>query len=226
METLLEVLFRGSLGFLLLLIITRMIGNKQLGQLTVFTYISGIAIGAMAGGMVLYHDIELYESALGIILWGGLTILLELISLKSPAARKILDGSPVIVINDGQILYPALKKERLNLDDLTMLLRTNQVFSISEVQYAILEANGELSVLKKQQHDLPTRQDLNLTVAAIKYLPSQIIADGHFIQKNLTTSGLSKEQAMNLLKQSGCHDPAEVLYGEITATGSLYIQKR
>jgi len=206
-----EIILRVSLGFAILLILVRIIGNKQLGQLNVFTYISGIVIGSMVGDIILHSDIAFWPSMTGVMLWVALAICVELASLKSIKVRELLDGQPIILIKKGKILYPSLKKERLNVDDLTMMLRTNNVFSIADVEYAILEPNGDLSVLQKQN--------------AKKYLPTVIISEGKVITKNLRELNLTEEWLDNALCDLGLDNKTDILYAEVKSDGQLHVQK-
>lgn len=148
---------RTLIGFFLLLLLTRMLGKKQLGQITYFTYITGIAMGNIAGDIVVHKDTNLSEAFVGLSLWAILTFIFEYASLKSEKLRVMLDGKPTIVIKKGVIIKKALTSARLNIDDLTMLLRNNNVFSIKEIEYAILEPNGQLSVLKRPEYELTTK---------------------------------------------------------------------
>ncbi|MCL2353487.1 MAG: DUF421 domain-containing protein [Defluviitaleaceae bacterium] len=209
----LETAIRTLLGFTILLTLTRLLGKKQLSQLTVFTYITGIALGSMASEMVMQKEIPIADGILALVLWSLLTLAIEWISLKSAAARVLMDGQPTIVIKKGLILEKALRKQRLNLDDLSMQLRLNQVFSILDVEYAILEPNGALTVMKKS-----SKTPANM--------PSEIIADGKIVEKNLTELGYSRQQLHAELQKQGIKDVKLVLYAELQPDRSLYIQKR
>ena len=190
--------------------LTRLLGKKQLSQLTVFTYITGIALGSMAGEMVIHRDVRLLDGAAGMALWCALTLLTELLSLKSAGARVLLDGEPTIVIKKGRIVEKSLKKQRLNMDDLSMQLRLNDVFSILDVEYAILEPNGALTVMKKPG-------------AA---MPAEVIVDGKIVKKNLPELGLSREALADELQKQGVPDIKTVLYAELQQDRSLYVQRR
>jgi len=206
----LEILMRVVLGFIILLILVRMIGNKQLGQLNVFTYISGIVIGSMVGDIILHSDIHFWRSMLGVSVWVGLAIGVELMALKNIKLRELFDGQPIILIKKGKIMYSALKKERLNVDDLTMMLRTNHVFSVSDVDYAILESNGDLSILKKQ--------------ANAKYLPTMVISEGKTITKNLHELNLTEHWLDNALSDLNIRHKDDIIYAEIQENGKLHVQ--
>lgn len=226
MNNILEVSLRTLLGFVLLLILTRLLGKKQLGQLTIFTYVTAIAMGNIAGDMVVHRDIKLIEGATGLIIWTVLTFIVEYMSLKSAKARVLLDGEPSIVIKKGVIMQKELASLRLNMDDLSMLLRINNVFSVKDVDYAILEPNGQLSVLKKRGLAAVTKNDMKIQIGSRKYLPTEIIVDGQVIDKNLKIFNLDKSWLNDQLDKTGIHSHKDVFYAELQSDGSLYINKR
>ena len=221
----LDTFIRTVLGFAVLLTLTRLLGKKQLSQLTVFTYITGIALGSMAAEMVLQKDVRIIDGIMAMALWSVLVFVVEWVSLKSPAARVLLDGEPTIVIKKGLILENSLKKQRLNLDDLFMQLRLNQVFSIKDVEYAILEPNGALTVMKKSEKNHVTKKDMQIPHEPSE-MPSEIIADGKIVEKNLTELGYSRDQLNNELQLQGVTDIKSVLYAELQQDRSLHIQQR
>jgi uncharacterized membrane protein YcaP (DUF421 family) len=226
MYNILETSIRTTIGFFVLILLTRILGKKQMGQLTIFTYITGIALGNIAGDMVVHRDITIVDGVTGLTLWAILTLFVEYISLKSSKARVLLDGEPTIVIKKGEIIYDKLASQRLNIDDLTMLLRTNNVFSIRDVEYAILEPNGQLSILKKADKEQVTRKDLNLPLNNILYIPTEIIVDGKLVAANLTETGQTREWLDQQLKQAGVNSINQVLYAELQSDGSLYVSKK
>lgn len=226
MNSVLETSFRTIVGFFVLLLLTRILGKKQMGQLTIFTYITGIALGNIAGDMVVHKDISLIDGVTGLAFWAILTLLVEYISLKSSKARVLLDGEPTIVIKKGEIIYDKLSSQRLNIDDLTMLLRTNNIFSVVDVEYAVLEPNGQLSILKKSDKEQVTKKDLNLPSDKILYIPTEIIVDGKLVDTNLLETGQTYEWLDQQLKQAGISSINQVLYAELQGDGSLYISKK
>lgn len=145
-----QVILETIITFLVLLLYTRLLGKKQMSHLTFFNYITGITIGSIAANMVMLDTRSFYKELTSLTIWCLLTELVSWIALKSPKLRKSLDGKPTIVIKDGIIDKKALGSLRLNTDDLTMLLREKDIFNIAEVNYAILEPHGRLSVLKKE----------------------------------------------------------------------------
>ncbi|MCL2619703.1 MAG: DUF421 domain-containing protein [Defluviitaleaceae bacterium] len=221
----LDTAIRTLLGFVILLLLTRLLGKKQLSQLTVFTYITGIALGSMASEMVMQKEVRIIDGLLALTLWSLLVLIIEWMSLKSPVARVLMDGQPTIVIKQGLILESALRKQRLNLDDLSMQLRLNQVFSIMDVEYAILEPNGALTVMKKSSKKPVTKEDMQI-LSEPAGLPSEIITDGKIVEKNLAELGYSREQLNAELRKQGVKDVKHIFYAELQQDRSLYIQKR
>jgi len=115
---------------------------------------------------------------------------------------------------------------RLNMDDLTMLLREKDAFSIREVQYAILEPHGELSVVKKAVKQQASKEDLNLQPQEPAYLPGEIITDGKVIARNLREFGKSEEWLRQQLAAQRISSAKDVLYAELEEDGTLFVQKR
>jgi len=191
----------------------------------VFTYISGMVVGNMVAEVIIFEDVEVWKIGI-VVLWFLLTLLVELVTLKSVKARELLDGQPVILVKNGKINYRALKKERLNIDDLTMLLRTNEVFSILDVSYAILETNGDLSVMKKQEKSEVTKQDMNIPPEQQTYIPSAMIIDGKTVRKNLREFNLTEEWLNKTLFGMNIKNKADILYAELQQDGQLYVQLR
>jgi len=226
MASIIETSFRTIIGFIVLLILTVLLGKKQLGQLTIFTYITSIAMGNIAGDMVIHSDISLGDGITGLVMWALLTFVIEYISLKSSKARTFLDGEPTIVIKKGVIMQKELAAQRLNMDDLTMLLRINNVFSIQEVDYAILEPNGQLSILKKPELESVSRKDMQIPVENPLYIPTEIIVDGKLVEKNLQELNLELKWVNSQLQQAGISSIEEVFFAELQRDGSLFISKK
>jgi uncharacterized membrane protein YcaP (DUF421 family) len=137
----------------------------------------------------------------------------------------LLDGEPTIVIKKGTIVKEALSSAKLKIDDLTMLLRNNNVFSVDEVDYAILEPNGQLSVLKKSGFEAVTKKDMKIPDITRLYIPSEIIVDGKLVERNLRELNLTKAWVDNELKLSGVASYENVLLAEIQSDGKLHINK-
>lgn len=218
-----ETLLRTTLAFIVLLIMARVMGKKQISQLTFFHYVTGITIGSIAAEIAGQNETPFVDGIIAMIWWALLTLLMSYIALKSKKARVLLDDKPTIVMFEGKLIEEAMKKSRLHLNDLNMMLREQSIFSIKDVQYAILETNGNLSVLKKAGQEPATKKDVNAPAPEPKYIPSEIISDGKIIKKNLTELNLTEEWVYDQLKKQGIGKVEQVFYAEIQTDGSLYV---
>ncbi|WP_077325833.1 DUF421 domain-containing protein [Virgibacillus siamensis] len=220
-----EMLVRTTVTFLILLLLTRLMGRKQLSQLTFFNYITGITIGSIAADLTSEASTPFFNGLTSLIWWAFLTILIGYIGLKQSKIRVITDGQPVIVIKNGKILENELKHMRLNMDDLIMLLREQNVLSPQDVDYATLEPNGKLAVILKTENQPATKQDTNSITVQPTYIPTKLVSDGHLIEKNVKNAGITKEwlkqqlQAMNIALE-------DVFYVEMKKDGTLFVDKR
>lgn len=221
----LKVIPQTLLAFFLLLILARLLGKKQISQMTFFDYVTGITVGSLTANIISVNSKSILDEVIGLITWGALTISMEYIVLKSTKIRILTEGQPVILIKNGKIMRNGLKSNRLHLDELSMLLRTKNIFSFKDVDYAILETNGQITVLKKQAQLTVNKADMNIPTVEPLYLPSEIITDGEVVEKNLRELGLSHEWLEKQLKNHNINDIREVLYAQIQGDGTLYIDK-
>lgn len=217
------IILKPTIAFILLLICARILGKKQMSQMTFFNYVTGITIGSLAAEIIIFDDQSIWHEVVGLIWWVLLTTLLALITLKSSKLRGIIDGQPSILVKNGVIQEKELKSTRINIEELSMMFREQGIFSIKDVDYAILEQNGQLSILKMQEQITVSRKDMSVPTSQPKYLPAEIIIDGKIIHKNLTTYGLNMQWLENQLNEQGVNDIEDVFYAEIQADGSLYI---
>jgi uncharacterized membrane protein YcaP (DUF421 family) len=221
-----EILLRTILAFCVLFILCRILGKKQLSQLTYFNYITGISISSITANVIFSNNTTFLTSIAVIIVCCALTILISLISLKKEEARKLLEGEPAIIIKQGKLLKQAMQSNRLNLHELSTLMREQNVFSISDIEYAILENNGKLTVLKKAQKQNATREDVQAPAATPMYLPTQIIVDGNVIQENLREFNLDEAWLVNQLKLNNVNNVKDVFYAELQTDGTVYLVKQ
>ena len=194
--------------------------------MTIFTYISGITLGSMVADMVIHGGVEFIEEIIGVILWGVFTFIVEYATLKIPLMRVVLDSEPTIVIKRGVIQVNELRKMRLNMDDLTMLLREKDVFNIRDVWYAILEPHGELSILKNAAKQPVLMENTGQKPQNPSYLPGELITDGKLINKNLSEFGKTESWLMQELSKNNITSVKQVFYAELSDDGTLFIQKK
>lgn len=220
-----EMIMRTTITFFVLLLMTRLMGGKQLSQLTFFNYITGIALGSIAAKFTSNVETNFLNGMTSLLWWSLLTLLIGYITMQSTRARRTIDGGPIIVIKQGKILEHKLKKIRLSIDDLSMLLREQQVFSYADVEMAVFESNGKLSIMLKEENLPVTKKDQQIRTIKPKYIPTALISDGKIIEQNLREAGLTHEWLQSQL--SLLHtNLTDVFYLELQKDGSLYMDKR
>jgi len=218
-----EMILRATLSFFALLILARILGKKQLGQLTFFHYTTGITFGSIASEIAAQAETPFTDGLIALIWWSVLTYLMTIITIKSKKARVLIDDKPTIVIQNGLILESALKKNRLHMDELTMMLREQAVFSVQDVQYALLETTGKLSVLPKPAEQPATKQDVKADVTPPSYIPTEVVSDGQLIYENLVELELTEDWLMKKLKKQNVQSVEDIYFAQVQANGSLYI---
>ncbi|WP_100331188.1 DUF421 domain-containing protein [Bacillus xiapuensis] len=209
-----------SLSFLIVLfIITKLIGKRQISQLSFFEYITGITIGSIAAEVSLVRERSVLDGLVAIVIWGLIPLLAGYLALKSKAFRGVVEGSSTIFIKDGKVLEENLKKEKYTIDELLSLLRKNNIFSITDVEYAVLEHDGSLNTLLKKDKQPLTRKDLNLPQLNEKE-PHTIIMDGRLLLDSLAESGKTKEWLNEQLEAAGV-SLENVFIGQVNTYGEL-----
>ena len=146
-----NIVIRSFFALVFLFVLTRILGKKQISQLTFFEYVLGITIGDLAGAISTDVDFRFWHGVIAILVWVLIPLTLEILTLKSKTLRLWFEGKGTVVIKDGKILEDNLKKERYTGDELLEQLRTKSVFRVADVEFAMLEANGDLSVLLKSE---------------------------------------------------------------------------
>lgn len=178
-----------SLIFLgLLFITTKVLGKKQISELSFFEYVAGITIGSIAGEVVTGLEANVWHGMLAVLIFFLVTFLVDFVSLKSKAFRDFAEGKGTVVIKDGKVLENNLKKEKYSIDELSALLREKDIFRIADVEFAVLEPRGNLSTLLKTENRPLTPKDLQMKMAKEKE-PQTVIMDGNIIDESLRCSG-------------------------------------
>lgn len=216
------IAIRSIIAFVLLLFLTRIMGKKQLSQLTFFDYVVGITIGSIAATMSADKNIQISNGTVSLAIWGFFPILIGFIGLKSRKFLQLTDGRPSIVIKNGEVLEESLKKNHLAIDELMMSIREQGIFKVDDIEIAILETNGELSVMKKSDLEPITPRLLGMKVT-LEHAPSLLIADGHILNKNLSTLGYSKKWLMKEIKKQGAKSLNDVFLAQVDSKGNLFI---
>ncbi|MBM7624468.1 YetF domain-containing protein [Sporohalobacter salinus] len=224
MSQLLATFWTTSIIYFLIFILARTIGRKLLSQITFFEFVIIITIGTI-GANYITNQINGKWILISLLILTFYVVTFDYLSLKSLRFRKIVEGEPIIIIQNGKILEDNMRKARYNLDHLEMQLRQKGVFDLSQVEFAILESHGKLSVLKKSNDQPVTLKDLNLN-SQYKGLPSEIIKDGEILEQNLQQNNLDFKWLYNELNKQNINDISEVVLASLNTDGSLYIDLR
>jgi uncharacterized membrane protein YcaP (DUF421 family) len=224
MEQFTEVVWKSVLSFIMLIVLTRFIGRKLLSQMSFFDYVIGITLGTITGSYVVEATEGMWVLISPFIL-ALCIILFDYINLKSLWFRKLSEGEPVVVIQNGKILEKSLFKLRYNINDLEMQLRDKGAFNFGEIEFAILEPHGQLSVLKKTQNQPITPQDLKMSTH-YKGISTEIIKDGDIIEQNLKQNNLTFSWLYNELKGQNIEKLKDVTYAALNTDGTLFIDMK
>ncbi|GAE37278.1 DUF421 domain-containing protein [Halalkalibacter akibai] len=211
-----------TVGFMALILVTKILGKTQITQLTPFYFISALILGELLGNAIYDKEIGLKYVLYALTLWATLIFAIELLTQKFKGTRSLLEGKPSIVIRDGYIDFQELKKNRLDINQLQILLRKKDVFSVREVAYAILESDGSVSVMKKSMYDSTTKQDINAAPKPV-FLPTTVISDGEILYDNLAEAGYSEDWLRSELNNLGIVNVKQVFYAEWLEGDSLFI---
>ncbi|WP_141992743.1 DUF421 domain-containing protein [Bacillus sp. B4EP4a] len=216
-----EIVLRSLFFLIVLFVITKVLGKKQLSQLSFFEYVTGITIGNVGAELATKVEGNVIHGVLSILVFAIAPFVAGSISLKSKTFRDLVEGKASVFIKDGKVMEDNLKKEKYTIDELLALLRKKDVFDISEVEFALLEANGDFSVMLKKQNQPITPKDLNLSVAAVKE-PQTIIMDGNILDEPLSTIGLNRNWLHTELDKLGVILD-NVFLGQANSNGELTV---
>ncbi len=220
-----DVALRTVLAFFAILLVTRILDKEQVGELTFYEYVTGITIGSLAADMATITIISPWVILTALVVFAALAFLMGYVSLKSRAARKLLEGEPTVVIQNGKIMAKNMGRCRYNIDDLLLQLRTQGVFNVADVEFAVLESNGQLSVLPKSQKKPATREDLRIA-SNYEGLSSELIVDGEVIYQNLQQNNLDESWLIHEMEKQGIHSPGEIMLASLDTQGNLYVDRK
>lgn len=196
----------GSFGALFF--IAKLAGHKQIAQLDFFDYITGISIGSIAAEMATELE-EPWKPLTAMVIYGGVTLLLSIVTNKFPRSRKYISGTPTILMDHGKMYYENLKKAKLDLSEFMVMCRQQGYFDLTNIQTAVFEYNGKLTILPVSSQRPATPKDMNLAPEQ-ELLFTELIMDGRILEDNLKRMGLDLTWLNKQLEQRHIHSPKEV----------------
>lgn len=211
--------------YLLVVLIIRVMGKHQIGQLQPFELVITILISELAAIPMQDTEIPLLNGIIPILTLLFIQVSLSLFSLKSPFVRKIICGGPSILIENGRINEMELIRLRYNLNDLLEQLRLKNIPNIADVEYAILETSGKLSVIPKSQKRPVIPADLKITTD-YEGIPVLLIVDGELQRKNMKKFNLTENWLLTELEKDNLHSWSEVFLASLDSSGNIFLQPK
>ena len=206
-----KVVCTSGFSVLALFIITKIMGHKQVAQLDFFDYISGITIGSIAAELATELETPI-KPFIALVIYGLISILLNVITSRLPRSRKYVNGTPTILMDNGKIYRKNLKKAKLDLSEFMLMCREAGYFDLDEIQTAIFEHNGKLSVLPNSKNRPITPNDMQITVKLSK-IGTEIIMDGEILGDNLKRLGFDEIWLKKQLADQGYKNTEDIFLG-------------
>lgn len=208
----LTVILASLFSAAVLFVIAKIIGHKQVAQLEFFDYITGITIGSIAAELATTLDKPWWKPTVSMLVFGAVTVALSIMTRKSPGSRKFINGTPTIVMNDGKLYRKNMKKAKLELSEFLLLCRQEGYFNLDDIQTAVYEYNGKLSILPVSSKRPLNPEDVELTPEQ-EHIGTEIIMDGRIIGSNLKRKGFDDTWLQTRLKQQGYKNAKEIFLG-------------
>jgi len=206
------------------LVVIRAMGKREIGQLSPFDFVVAIIIAELAVIPLESRDLPLWHSILPLVILGLLEVIVSYATLFSHTLRGLICGHPQIIIKNGVLLRKEMRKARYNLDELLAHLREKGIFDPANVEFAVLETSGKLSVIEKSQHRPVTPADLGIPTS-YEGLPTVLVMDGNIMKKDLKSINLDEKWLCDVLKEQGL-SPSNVLLATLGTDGRLFVSKK
>lgn len=203
-----KLLLTSCMSVLSLFVIAKIMGHKQISQLDFFDYITGITIGSIAAELATELE-KPWKPFVAMVIYGTVAVALSLLTSKLPRIRKYINGTPTIIMNGGKIYRKNLKKAKLDLSEFLMLCRQEGYFNLKDIQTAIFEYNGRLTVLPVSTKRPMNPLDMNI-IPEVETINTEVIMDGSVLDGNLKRLGLDKNWLKGELKQQGINSEKQV----------------
>lgn len=214
MSDFLNICFRTILVLIILFFITKMMGKKQISELNFFDYVVGITIGSIAADISLDIEKNMIAGIAAIFIYGFISYIISFVSIKSILARRFFIGVPTVLVEKGKIIESGLKKSKIDVNDLLMEARENGYFNLDEIDYALMEVNGNISFLPKEKEKPVTKKDMKIKCSN-EGLTVNAIIDSKYMVNNMKAINKDKEWLDHELKVNGYDNYDNILLATI-----------
>ncbi len=220
----LDITIRAVVSIVVLFLLSKILGNKQLSQLSFFDYAVGISIGSIAADMAVNPQTPHHFSIIAMLVYILISSLVSILSLKSIKMRRFLNGTPITLIENGKILEENLYKAKISINDLLSECRHSGYFDITSIQFAVEETSGNISFMPKNNSKPLTAKDMGVTLPKENEY-ANVIIDGKIIEQNLNTIGKSVSW-LNYQLDKKKHNVEDVLLAILDNKGNLKIYSK
>lgn len=196
------VIIRSIISLTVLFTVTKLLGKKQVSQLSLFDYVIGISIGNFAAEITMNMETQFINGITAMLVFGLIAFTVSIITMKSIILRRFFMGPPTILIQKGKILEKNLKKVKFDVNDLLEECRSKNYFDLNEIEYALMESKGTLSIMPKEEYKPPTKKDMNIK-SKQKGLVANVIIDKKIMKNNLKNMNKTESWLLQQLKEKG-----------------------
>jgi uncharacterized membrane protein YcaP (DUF421 family) len=225
MQGFLGIIVRSTVAVVFLFLLAKAMGAKQISQLNFFDYIVGITIGSIAATLSLDHKIDIWYALIAMAIFALSDIIISYIVRKSIKGRRFFTGEPIMLIIKGQIIYKGLKKGRLNINDLLRELRVQGYYNVADLEYVVLETNGMVSVMPKENKRPVVAEDINAQQPPAG-LCSNVIIDGKIIMQNLLSMEKDEKWLDKELLRQGYRHYDEIMLATLNEQSQLSVYRK
>ncbi len=217
------ILFRCVIMYLMVILAVRLMGKRQIGELQPSELVITILISELASMPIQDKHLPLLTAVIPIFTLVGLELLTSLITLKFVAVRSFLFGRPLILIYKGEFRQEAMEQARVTIDDIMEVMRNDGISTLEEIDYAVLETNGQLSIIQTENKRPLCADDVNVTVAPSPGLPHLLIMDGKLMKANMKECNIGKKWIFKQLSKRKIKSPKDVFIMMIDDTRKIYL---
>ena len=217
-----EAILRTVLSIVVIFVLARLNGAKQVSQLTFYDYIVGISAGSISAAMCIEEDIDIWVCLIGVTIFMLSSLFFSVLTSKSIILRRLFTGQAVFLIAKGEISYDGMRRAHFDLNDLMRELRAQGYFNFNQVNYAILEANGNLSVMPKAGDRPLTATESGVSLPEDGLL-ANVVLDGKIMQGNLSAFGKDTDWLRAELNRQGVAAIRDVMLATLNEAGELNV---
>ena len=221
----LDIVLRAFMALAALFVLTRILGVKQISQMSFFDYVIGISIGSVAAEMTVNRDLPYHFAVIAMIVFALVAIGMSFWADKSIWARRILVGTPVVLIYNGKIVEKNLKSAKLDVNELLAELRAQGYFNPADIKYAIMETTGKVSLMPTEAKKNVTCEDLNLSPQS-EGMVANVIIDGKIMERNLKAAGRDDNWLKQELSRQKCGQISQIFLATLDQNGALSVYKK